>query len=1425
MATKRFLLLTFLLALSLPFSAWTQYCPIGVTKTVEPITLVTFADINNSSPNTGTPGYQDFSAIVGNLTAGNTYTITLKGNTVGNLKNYFRVYIDWNGNGNFFDPGEIIDIGYIENSNGTDSKTVTKAITVPSCDVAPSVRMRIIKNFNNYDSGPCDYISNGQIEDYTLNISNPGGITDFTVTGGDPDMPNAPVGLSGSEVGITYQLKRNGVNVGSPVPGTGNAINFGNQPAGLYTVEAIRSAGCSKTMSGEVTVAVAVFNYTGADQTYIVPPCAIKVRAHIWGAGGGGGDAIKQYPTLGGGGGYATGDFDVAPNEPLKIVVGQGGTFPPSSPTYGGGGIGGGSLLGPNGSNYTGNGGGRSAIIRMITEVITAGGGGGGGETSGSGDRGGYGGAGGGLVGENGYHQATTTGNRGGKGGSGTTGGAGGTGKNNGVAGTQFQGGNGGYQTGSNNWREGGGGGGGYYGGGGGAADSNQGGGGGGGSSFLGGVVNGNTISGGASDGKAGNESHEYNRSQYGTGGITNGSGKHGRVVIEVIEVDIQPPVITAVTQPNCNNPKGSVILSGLPGGSNGWTITQKPDNTTITGVGTITTIPDLEQGKTYSWSVTNDINCTSDDTPDVTINVVPIPNVPTINSTNASCSSASTHTITNYSTAETYTSSPAGLSVDGNGVISGGVEGQTYSITAKIGSCTSTASTNFTFNAQFTTPATPTISSIAASCTAPGTSKVTNNDPALTYVFSPTGPVVQGDGSILGMTFGTNYTVAAANANCTSTVTNSFKNEAQYPTPNTPTITTTNNSCSSDGTAKISNYDSNLSYTFAPTGPTISSTGEITITNYGTDYTVKATNTNSCDSDASTTFTIKEKFATPATPSLTVNAADCTNDGNASISNHDGNLTYIFNPSGPSTDASGNITNLSFGTNYTVAAANVNCTSSVTNSFSIDEKHTTPNEPTISITAANCQEDGKATITNYQTGVNYIFTPTGPTVLTSGEITGMNYATSYTVKATNSALCESTSSSSFTIDEKLNTPTKPTLTITLASCDDDGNGFIANHDANNSYIFSPAGPTIGSNGEIENVQFGTTYTVIAKDNTSECTSENSESFIIDKKQDIPATPEISILGATCSANGMAFITNYTNGITYDFTPNGPQVDASGNILDLTPGIDYTITAMAGTCPSEISDAFQIEEMLPTPTVTVSSDQTVCAGTSVTLTANGASTYAWAPSDVISTGNTAIASPSSTTTYTVTGTNDDGCSNSATVTITVKPIPTAGITIEEDTGFGPHTTTIKNTSSNANSYGWNFGNGQLDNSNTPSFEITYEETDVYTVTLIVSNGICSDTATATVTVLDFPVLQIEAPNVFTPNGDGQNDVFFIQTENASSVQVEIFNRWGNLIYTLENDTDSWDGKDATDGVYFYKYRIKDLKDEETEGHGFFHLLR
>jgi trimeric autotransporter adhesin len=120
-------------------------------------------------------------------------------------------------------------------------------------------------------------------------------------------------------------------------------------------------------------------------------------------------------------------------------------------------------------------------------------------------------------------------------------------------------------------------------------------------------------------------------------------------------------------------------------------------------------------------------------------------------------------------------------------------------------------------------------------------------------------------------------------------------------PTPDAPTVQVTAATCEAAGTATISNYDANYTYTFSPTGPVAGANGVITGAVYGTSYTVTATNSDDCISAASASFTIEEMLPTPDAPTVQVTAATCFAAGTATISNYDARIILTrLDPTGP---------------------------------------------------------------------------------------------------------------------------------------------------------------------------------------------------------------------------------------------------------------------------------------------------------------------------------------------------------------------------------------------------------------------------------------------------------------------------------------------------------------------------------------------
>src|SRR5690625_1862595 len=151
-------------------------CEVTISSTVEPITKVVFAGIDNSSSASSTDRVEDFTHIEGEVEQGESYTIELEGYTGGNFDSYFTVWIDWNQDG-VWDSSpsseEMYEIGFITNSTGIDGIQATGTINVPQNATLGSATMRIIKNYNTSPTDPCGTYGWGQAEDYTIVVIEP----------------------------------------------------------------------------------------------------------------------------------------------------------------------------------------------------------------------------------------------------------------------------------------------------------------------------------------------------------------------------------------------------------------------------------------------------------------------------------------------------------------------------------------------------------------------------------------------------------------------------------------------------------------------------------------------------------------------------------------------------------------------------------------------------------------------------------------------------------------------------------------------------------------------------------------------------------------------------------------------------------------------------------------------------------------------------------------------------------------------------------------------------------------------------------------------------------------------------------------------------------------------------------------------------
>jgi gliding motility-associated-like protein len=101
---------------------------------------------------------------------------------------------------------------------------------------------------------------------------------------------------------------------------------------------------------------------------------------------------------------------------------------------------------------------------------------------------------------------------------------------------------------------------------------------------------------------------------------------------------------------------------------------------------------------------------------------------------------------------------------------------------------------------------------------------------------------------------------------------------------------------------------------------------------------------------------------------------------------------------------------------------------------------------------------------------------------------------------------------------------------------------------------------------------------------------------------------------------------------------------------------------------------------------------------------------------------------------------------------------------------------------------------------------TYSGPDSFTYTITDLKGKISNKALVSIKVIP---IDLFIPNTFTPNGDGKNDTFrIIGRESFDSINLLIFNRWGNEVYRRNNYLDDWDGSGLNEGTYYYLITLK-----------------
>jgi gliding motility-associated-like protein len=273
-----------------------------------------------------------------------------------------------------------------------------------------------------------------------------------------------------------------------------------------------------------------------------------------------------------------------------------------------------------------------------------------------------------------------------------------------------------------------------------------------------------------------------------------------------------------------------------------------------------------------------------------------------------------------------------------------------------------------------------------------------------------------------------------------------------------------------------------------------------------------------------------------------------------------------------------------------------------------------------------------------------------------------------------------------------------------------------------------------------------------------------------------------------------------------------------GDSIHVSPlsSTTYYVT-VTDTCGNSLMDSVVVTIVPYTPLeISLTEDIRICEGLSAFLEGNvweGRPDYMYHWNPAVTMQDSITVKPEISTSYTFTATDQCGYSVSDEVTVTVVPA------IADFSYFFTTNQSIQfnNSSEGAASYLWNFGDASVDSTSIIAEPFhDYTAAGTYTVTLIIQNSEgCTDTTTQIIVVQ--PDFYFYYPNSFSPNGNGLNDIYLTYGKGIKIFHMDVFNKWGELLFSSDDITKGWDGfykgSMVPPGVYVGTFYIEGYRDQ------------
>lgn len=622
---------------------------------------------------------------------------------------------------------------------------------------------------------------------------------------------------------------------------------------------------------------------------------------------------------------------------------------------------------------------------------------------------------------------------------------------------------------------------------------------------------------------------------------------------------------------------------------------------------------------------------------------------------------------------------------------------------------------------------------------------------------------------------------------------------------------------CSGNSTILVASGPSGNTYSWQPSGSlTGATTANPTATPMvTTTYTVTATNSFGCT--AVDSVLVQVTSAPPIVASA--DTSFCT--GGIATMTVSGATTYTWNPGnmpGSTVSVSPSTT-----TTYVVTGNTNNCISYDTVIVTVAPATPVYAGPDFSVCSGT-----QITLNVGVSGATYSWGPAGSIVgstTTQAVIASPTGNTSYTVNVTDPNGCISSDTINVTVNQTIQVMSStPDDTLCL------GQSTFLNAVGGSTFVWTPniglsstTGPTV--NATPTNT---TSYQVTGTD-VNGCTSTSTITIVVNPNPQVGFTSVPSPCGGTAGQIQFFGYNAGTPPFTYQINSTPVTLPATG----LAPGLYAVTYTDANGCTGLVGvDVYSID-----PNVSFVSVASECGDTSGQINLDqvvtgvapftyqiGSTNYPSLPITGLAPGN-----------YTVQYTDANGCTGVTGVTVFSQN--TSYVTASANPNFGTYplpVTFAAGGSSGLNNWAWTFGDPPgAGTGQTTGY--TYGAPGVYEVVVVAWNDdpACAVYDTIYVTVVEEATMAL--PNIFTPNDDASNDFFAATVSGVSDINVEIYDRWGALVYkgsqgglaSTPQVVQLWDGKNgsktASDGVYYYVVTAVGYDTKMYPAQGFVHL--